>query len=198
MDEKRSIVKYSVPESAITRKAIFSVVNKPAIRALKKAGKDLAERGIAAGSRGSLSARVDGGFIVTATGAKLGDLSDDDFVVVSGFDLERHALLKAEGLKEPSSEAQLHARLYSILPAMNVVVHVHDPQLMGEKAAEKLKLPITAGGHEHGTKDAADAACALLADGGTAAIMKDHGIVAVAHKLEDAVEKLTVLHRRAP
>jgi len=196
MGEKYHGVKYSIPEGALTRKTIFTTANKPLIRAIKKIGKDLSERGIAPGTTGNISVRVPDGFIITATASNLSSLSDDDMVIVREFDFENNALRKAEGLKKPSSETPLHWKLYASRKDVNAIVHVHDPALLTEKAAEKLKVPITEKELSYGTIETAEAVSAILSNGGNAVIIKAHGIVVAAPTIEECADRVLTLHRR--
>lgn len=198
MDEKASRVKYTIPEGAISRKAIFTTANKPLIRAMKKAGKDLSGKIVSTATVGNVSMRTAGGFIITATGSKLASLSDDDFVEILEFDSGAFALKRAEGLETPSSETPMHSKVYASRPDVNAIIHFHDPSLQSEKAAQKLKVPINAEPVPKGTKESADAAALLLAGGAKAAILKDHGVIVAAPTIEDGVELALLLHRRAP
>jgi len=197
MAEEYHGVKYRVPEGALTRKAIFTTTNKPVIRAIKKIGKDLSERGIVPGTTGNISMRVPGGFIITATASNLSSLSDDDLIMVYDFDFGSNSLIRAEGLKKPSSETPLHWKLYASRKDVNAIIHVHDPALITEKIAEKLKLPVTEKELSYGTTETAEAVSTILADKGNAAIIKGHGIVVVANTIEECADRVITLHRRA-
>jgi len=196
MVEKYAGVKYSIPEGAIARKTIFTTANKPIIRAIKKTGRELAERGIVPGTTGNISMRAPGGFIITATSSNLSDLSDDDLVMVHDFDFAGNILKKAEGLKKPSSEIPLHWKLYSTRKDVNAIIHVHDPALTRQKVAEKLRLPITEKELTYGTLETADAVSEILRSGTNVAIIRAHGIVVVGPTLEECTDRMVVLHRR--
>jgi len=196
MVEKYSGVKYTIPEGALTKKTIFTVESKAIIRAIKRTGKDLALRGIVPGTTGNISMRVPGGFIITATSSNLAGLSDDDLVTVKDFDFSSNTLKKAEGLKKPSSEIPLHWKLYSMRKDVNAIIHVHDPALLNEKAAEKLRLFITEKELTYGTLETAEAVAALLEKGGNSVIIKSHGLVVVAPTIEECTDRVITLHRR--
>lgn len=91
-------------------------------RALREAmcelGRSLFERGLTAGSSGNLSARVEGGFLMTPTGSSLGRL-----------DAARLSKLDADGKlvsgDPPTKEASLHRALYLARPGAGAVVHLH-------------------------------------------------------------------------
>ena len=81
-------------------------------------GASLFTRGLTAGRTGNLSVRVPGGFLVTPTGASLGQLSTDQLSLV---DLQGDHL---DGPR-PSKEAFLHAAVYRARPQDSAVVHTH-------------------------------------------------------------------------
>ena len=81
-------------------------------------GKSIYERGLTAGSSGNISARVDGGFLMTPTNSCLGRLDpaalskvDDDGNAVSG--------------DKPTKEAFLHLSMYAERPSAGAIVHLH-------------------------------------------------------------------------
>ncbi|MDO8863782.1 aldolase [Haliea sp. E1-2-M8] len=78
----------------------------------------LYERGLTFGSTGNISARVDGGWLMTPTGASLGEI-----------DPERISLLDEQGNwvdgDKPTKEAFLHLSMYQQRPKAGAVVHLH-------------------------------------------------------------------------
>ena len=195
MAEKPAVL-FAIPEGSLVRKNIFTSENKNLIRAMKKAAKDLAERGLSSEATGNMSARVDDGFLISATGSRFASLSDDDFVLVQEFDFEKEALGKAFGLKTPSSDTPVHYQVYARRPDVRAIIHAHDAALAGEDAARKLKLPITGSELKGGTREAAEAVAGLLASG-DAVIIKNHGIFVVGKSIEECADRLITLHRRA-
>jgi len=196
MAEKYSGVKFAVPEGSLARKTVLTVESKSLIRAMKKAAKELAERGLSPGTSGNISTRVEGGFLITATACKLGSLSDEDFVLVEDFDFDSNSLKKAFGLKNPSAETPMHDLIYKSRGDARAIIHVHDPVLITERAVGKLKLPVTEQEHSYGTKELASAIADLLS-GRDVAVAKGHGIVVIGKSVEECTEKLVLLHRRA-
>ncbi len=81
-------------------------------------GRSIFARGLTAGSSGTLSARLDDGFLVTPTGSSLGEL-----------DPARLSRLDAAGRHvsgdPPSKEAFLHRGMYEGRPAARAIVHLH-------------------------------------------------------------------------
>lgn len=80
--------------------------------------RSLHRRGLTRGTSGNLSARVDGGILVTPTNASLGELRTDDLAVVS--DTGEHV---SGG--RPSKEAFLHLAMYRARPQDRAAVHLH-------------------------------------------------------------------------
>jgi ribulose-5-phosphate 4-epimerase/fuculose-1-phosphate aldolase len=81
-------------------------------------GKSIYDRGLTAGSSGNISARVDGGFLMTPTNSCLGRLDpatlskvDNNGNVISG--------------DKPTKEAFLHLSMYAERPGAGAIVHLH-------------------------------------------------------------------------
>ncbi len=81
-------------------------------------GRSLYDRGYAHGSSGNLSARVDGGILITPTGSSLGRLTAEAISKVD--DNGRHL-----GGDKPSKEAFLHLAMYAERPMAKAIVHLH-------------------------------------------------------------------------
>lgn len=87
-------------------------------KALVEAGRHFHARGLAIGTAGNLSVRLDDGYLVTPTNASLGDLDparlsklDGDFQPVSG--------------DAPTKEVSMHRAYYESRPGTEAVVHLH-------------------------------------------------------------------------
>ena len=89
---------------------------------------------------GNLSFRTFDGFVITAAGADLNDISEDDLVEVIGVDISARKVF-AKGFKEPSSESFLHHEIYQRRYDVNAVFHGHDELIF--KNNDKLSLPVT-------------------------------------------------------
>jgi ribulose-5-phosphate 4-epimerase/fuculose-1-phosphate aldolase len=85
---------------------------------LVERGKSLYDRGYAHGSSGNLSAKVDGGILITPTGSSLGRL---DPVKISKVD---EAGKHVSG-DPPSKESFLHLAMYAERPDARAIVHLH-------------------------------------------------------------------------
>ncbi|MGH7626845.1 MAG: class II aldolase/adducin family protein [Gemmatimonadaceae bacterium] len=86
----------------------------------------LYEKGLIAGPDGNVSVRLgSGSILVTPAAMSKVDVTPDDLVEVS-MDGAR-----ISGYREPSSEVQLHVRLYARRPDVQAVVHAHPPVATG-------------------------------------------------------------------
>lgn len=156
-----------------------------------KAGRRLYDAGLAVAKSGNLSAKLDAeNILITATGTFLGQLKESDIVKV-GLAGGRH-----EGEIKPSSELPLHSLVYKNFPA-KVAVHCHPPLINGYFAVAKtLKamsfetkfylgdIPVIP--QETPTvTDPAPVIAALKTN--NLVVLKNHGIVAIADKFQDAL-----------
>ena len=81
-------------------------------------GRSLFDRGLAAGSSGNISARLDDGWLLTPTDSCLGQL---DPARLSKLDWDGR-LISGD---PPSKEAFLHRAMYEERPSANAIVHLH-------------------------------------------------------------------------
>jgi 3-dehydro-4-phosphotetronate decarboxylase len=81
-------------------------------------GKSMFDRGLTAGSSGNISARVDGGWLMTPTNSCLGRL---DPATLSKVD-EKGAPISGD---KPTKEAFLHLSMYAQRPGAGAIVHLH-------------------------------------------------------------------------
>lgn len=81
-------------------------------------GRSLFDRGLAAGSSGNISARLDDGWLLTPTDSCLGQL---DPARLSKLDWDGH-LISGD---PPSKEAFLHRAMYEERASANAIVHLH-------------------------------------------------------------------------
>jgi ribulose-5-phosphate 4-epimerase/fuculose-1-phosphate aldolase len=87
---------------------------------LVQLARSLHQRGLTRGTSGNLSARVEGGMLVTPTNASLGELRTDDLAMVSDTGEHLSGAL-------PSKEAFLHLAMYRARPQDQAAVHLHSP-----------------------------------------------------------------------
>ena len=172
------------------------------------AARQLAEARLLVGTAGNVSARAGDLVAVTGTGVVLGACTADDVTVVSP------AGAVVEGRLAPTSELALHLGVYDDNPHVAAVVHTHAP-FATAVACVLDELPVlhyqqlALGGEVRvasyatfGT-DALAASVRTALEGRSAALMANHGSVAVGATLAKAVENaellewLCQLHHRA-
>jgi L-fuculose-phosphate aldolase len=170
---------------------------------LATAARRLAATGMNPGRSGNLSARVEGGFLVTPSGRAYETMHPEELVFVSSAgDFDANA--------RPSSEWRLHRDVYARRADAGAVVHTHSPHATS-LACLRRALPAFhyevafAGGPDircapyatFGTQELSDAALAAL-EGRRACLLANHGVVAIGATLETAVdlaEKVEALAR---
>ncbi len=172
------------------------------------AARRLAHERLLVGTAGNVSARLDDVVAVTASGVTLGGCRTEDVTVVS---LTGEVV---EGELRPTSELSLHLGLYADSADTTAIVHTHAPWSTAV-ACVLDELPVVhyqqllLGGAVRvapyatfGTPQLAEGVRAALA-GRQAALMGNHGSVAIGATLEAAVENalllewLAALHHRA-
>jgi L-fuculose-phosphate aldolase len=175
--------------------------------AVAAAARRLAAEGLLIGTAGNVSARDGDRIAITGTGVVLADCTADDVTVVS---LDGSVV---EGALVPSSELGLHLGIHAGTEAA-AVVHTHAPYSTAV-ACVLVELPVLhyqqllLGGtirvapyQTYGTPELAAGALAALRDR-HAALLGNHGSVAVGSTLAKAVENalllewLAALHHRA-
>ena len=88
-------------------------------------GRALAANDWAPGSSGNLSARLDARqFLITPSGAALGELQPDDLLVLPFCDQQSEVSTSGP---RPSSELPMHRESYRQRPALKAVIHAHPP-----------------------------------------------------------------------
>jgi L-fuculose-phosphate aldolase len=166
-------------------------------QAVAAAARRLDERRLVLGTAGNISARADALVAVTPTGATLADLTADQVVVV---DLDGKPV---DGDYAPTSELELHLGAYRRYAA-GAVVHAHSP--VGTALACVLdELPLihyqmlALGGPirvapyaTFGTPELARLTLDAL-EGRAAALMANHGMLALGSDLDAAVDNALLL-----
>jgi L-fuculose-phosphate aldolase len=170
---------------------------------LIEAARRMNASGINQGKSGNVSARVEGGFLVTPTGIPYEQLGVPDLVFMRQ-DGER------EGNYPPSSEWRLHRDIYATRGEAGAIVHSHPPYAT-TLACHRRPIPAFhyevafAGGRDircadyatFGTQELSDGALAALAER-RACLLANHGIVALGADLDEAfamAEKVEALAR---
>ncbi|MCE9657750.1 MAG: aldolase [Burkholderiales bacterium] len=111
---------------------------------LCRVGRSLHARGYVHGTTGNISARVDGGFLITATDACLGELEPEALVRVDA------AGMPVDPAERPSKTLALHRRIYAATSEAGCVIHTHSTHLVraslavaADEARDDLLPPIT-------------------------------------------------------
>lgn len=179
----------------------------PTLRAaLVAAYRALLDDGLIVGRAGNVSARVDGGLLITPSSVPPAEMTPQDIALVP---------FQGEHTGRPSSEWRFHRDLMAARPDVAAVVHTHSPNAT---ALATLRTPIPAahymvamaGGHEipvapyatFGTAALSEAIVATLS-GVNACLLANHGVVAAGASLAAAmdlareVELLATIHRMA-
>ena len=164
--------------------------------------------GINRGKSGNVSARIDGGFLVTPSALPYDETRPEDIVTV-------HKDGSATGTHVPSSEWRFHRAIYAARPEVQAIVHAHSPFATTLACLDRgipafHYMVAVAGGSDircapyatFGTQELADHAVRAL-DGRDACLLSHHGMIAVGDSLKDAlalaaeVETLAEMYWRA-
>jgi len=152
----------------------------PRLEELITVGKRLSEKGFCPANSGNLSFRSDSGFVITAAGSELGDLTAASFVLVKDVDISRKKVVCA-GKVQPSSEAMMHKMIYDARSDVDIILHAHALDLKGAVTTPK-EFP-------YGTLEFAGSAVEVL-KAHDLVILKNHGFVSVGKNAEDAFRKV--------
>lgn len=146
------------------------------------------------GTGGNLSVRFDREkVLITPSGFEKTALKPEDLILM---DLKGEIL---RGNLKPTIETNMHLEIYKARDDVNAVIHTHSPYATMLSIINE-PLPIltiefaSAVGHEvpiagfalPGTRDLADEVVRVLGKDRVAALMKNHGVVAVGESLEEA------------
>jgi L-fuculose-phosphate aldolase len=161
-------------------------------------GRRMAETGLVSGSSGNISVRSGDLVAVTPSGMMLEHLTPEACPVV---DVKGRLV---EGEKRPSSETPMHLAIYEATDAI-AVVHTHSTYAAVVATTMTELPPIhyntlllggvvkVAGYATYGTPELAANVRTAMAGGKRAALMANHGGVAIGHHLEDAYENARLL-----
>lgn len=145
------------------------------------------ELGIVPESAGNLSFRTEIGFVITATGVELGVVVREDFVEVSGVEIDGgKPIVHARGRRIPSSESVLHSGIYDLRPEINAVFHTHDGLVL--EHAGKLELPCTGEEQPPGSYELAGEVKRVLevGQGIRYLVLRNHGVIAMGDAVDEA------------
>lgn len=174
--------------------------------AVLAAAKDMLRRGLVEGTAGNISARrEDGNIVITPSSVDYRDMALDDLVVV---DPEGAVLAAKEG-RAPSTEMALHLACYRAFDDIGSVIHSH-PVWATMFAVAHQPIPacvdefaVYCGGEIRcadyavsGTPDVGHNAVKAL-EGRAAALIANHGLVAVAPRPDKALHVTALVERTA-
>jgi L-fuculose-phosphate aldolase len=164
--------------------------------------------GINRGKSGNVSARMDGGFLVTPSALPYDRTEAEDVVVVTSDGTPR-------GRRRPSSEWRFHRDIYAARVEVDAIVHTHSPFATTLACLDRgipafHYMVAVAGGDDircapyatFGTQALSDRAVKAL-EGRRACLLSHHGMIALGASLDAAlalaveVETLAAMYWRA-
>jgi L-fuculose-phosphate aldolase len=174
--------------------------------AVLAAAKDMLRRGLVEGTAGNISARQkDGNLVITPSSVDYRDMTLDDLVLV---DPNGGVLHAADG-RSPSTEMKLHLACYKAFDDVGSVIHSH-PVWATMFAIAHQPIPacidefaVYCGGEirctdyaASGTPDVGNNAVKAL-DGRAAALIANHGLVAVGPRPDKVLHVTALVERTA-
>jgi L-fuculose-phosphate aldolase len=174
--------------------------------AVLDAAKDMLRRGLVEGTAGNISARrPDGNVVITPSSVDYRDMQLDDLVLVDA----GGAVLRAADGRSPSSEMRLHLACYQAFDDIGSVIHSHPVWATMFAIAHE---PIPACIDEFAVYCGGDVRCTEYAASGTpevgvnavkalegrgAALIANHGLVAVGPRPDKALHVTALVERTA-
>jgi L-fuculose-phosphate aldolase len=174
--------------------------------AVLAAAKDMLRRGLVEGTAGNISARrKDGNIVITPSSVDYREMASDDLVLV---DPDGAVLRTGQG-RSPSTEMKLHLACYQAFDDIGSVIHSH-PVWATMFAIARQPIPacidefaVYCGGEVRcaeyaasGTPDVGHNAVKALA-GRAAALIANHGLVAVGPRPDRALHVTALVERTA-
>jgi L-fuculose-phosphate aldolase len=174
--------------------------------AVLAAAKDMLRRGLVEGTAGNISARrSDGNIVITPSSVDYRDMQLDDLVLVD----PDGAVLQAAAGRSPSSESKLHLACYHAFDDIGSVIHSH-PVWATMFAIAHQPIPacidefaVYCGGDVRCTEYAASgtpevgANAVKALDGRAAALIANHGLVAVGPRPDKVLHVTALVERTA-
>ncbi|MBE1547803.1 L-fuculose-phosphate aldolase [Mycobacterium sp. OAS707] len=174
--------------------------------AVLAAAKDMLRRGLVEGTAGNISARrEDGNLVITPSSVDYADMALEDLVVVD----PDGAVLEAKEGRAPSSEMKLHLSCYQAFDDIGSVIHSHPVWATMFAVAHQ---PIPAAVDEFAVYCGGEIRCADYAASGTpdvganavkalegraAALIANHGLVAVGPRPDKVLHVTALVERTA-
>ena len=158
-------------------------------------GKNIYSKGLVSGKSGNISARFGDIIGITPTLTSLGNLSEEDIILV---DLDGNTLTRGK----PSSEVNMHLEIYKKRSDVNAIVHTHSPYATGFAFSNKRIKRLEGFGEIKNPflpyieyEKPGSSELALKASEGIGSddvlVLKNHGVICVAENLKEA-ESLAV------
>jgi len=164
-------------------------------RKIIEIGKRLYDKNLTVATSGNISVRTPQGIYITATGSELGNLSEEDIVLI---DSEGNEISQGKA----SSEKMLHAQIYKNRKDVNAIIHTHSVYLTTFAVCRKpLNEPIMSENILYfedipvadyampSSNELAENTIKCLINRDTA-IMANHGAIAIADSLNNAFLKM--------
>ncbi|MCK5757961.1 MAG: class II aldolase/adducin family protein [Clostridiales bacterium] len=167
-----------------------------------KAGKKIVETGLASGTWGNVSARIDKNtMLITPSGRDYSDIKTEDIALVT------INTLKSTGNMAPSSETPMHAAIYRTRPEINGVIHTH-PQYGCTVAASRKEVPpilddmaqligpgLKVADYAHPGSDKMVEGVLEAIEGRNACLLANHGVVCFGRTLDEAFTVNIILEK---
>ncbi len=149
-----------------------------------------AKHGMVPQNAGNFSMKFADGIVITASGANLEMLEEEEIAYVTYCSVDEMKL-KYIGTKEPSSESLLHYLILQCRPDATAVVHVHNIPPFEVLAG---KIEETEREEPYGSLELAKITCDTLGEKDEPIVMKNHGYIAVGSDLMEAAHKIINAH----
>jgi L-fuculose-phosphate aldolase len=171
-------------------------------RELQEAGRYLRDNALAWGNAGNLSARLDADhLLVTASGTRLGELGEGDFVVCPV-----DAQTAFHPPRKPSKEMPMHRAVYAARPEINAVLHAapfystlvacaDDGEIPGNLFVENMyyQQRVARVPYFHPGSQALGDAVAAQAAKANVLLLENHGVLVYDTSIAEALMGLHVL-----
>lgn len=147
------------------------------------------------GAYGNQSFRTSGSsFIITRSGMFPGKHFDPaNYTLVEAFD-RKNLSFTTRGSSPPSSESFLHRLIYEENNAVQAIFHGHSELL--NTRARQLNIAVTDKFYDYGTIELAESALAVMQQGCSFFILKDHGFVSLGKTLDEAGQQALSYYRK--
>jgi L-fuculose-phosphate aldolase len=141
---------------------------------------------------GNLSIRFGDGFFISASGANLGCIEENELILVERCDVEGECVVY-RGPMEPSSESIMHWLIYRNRPEAEAIIHAHGefatrPELLVGVVEESERE------EPYGTVELARMAIATFQRAERIMVLRNHGYVAIGPDLDRTCDLVVDTH----